>query len=565
MILVDTNCGKVEVKTITTVNEFGETITATLYKPKTATAENPAPVLLSNHGGGDCREQQSSYNVEFARRGYVVISWDASGCGGSEVTSGDATMGGEAIFALMNTLDYVDHNKVITEGHSMGGIYSMTLAQRHQDQVVLQVNIGMNMYGNADLGYGFNFALIMGLADESGLSRVDNNIYKLMEADSLKAVFAITENVVPGKAYGNFADETGRTVYMPDSIHAYYLVNKETVTNFLEVADKCVPMPIKIDINNQVWQWKDVGMALVYAGLVVFMFVIAAMLLDSKLFEGLKLPELKNVGFEEKTPKWYIAFAILAIIPAITYLWGFKNYGKIKFWLMGGSPNGYILWGWATAALLLVFFLAFHFIFGKKNGGNARTYGFATTQEGNGFSITYILKAAFYGIAVVGLTYILYMLVYAFTKSGLHITTFMMLPVQQFRGWAFVVYFLFQIPYFLLSGLSARSVNLNNGDKTSAKSMTKSIALGAVINMSLLFVMYLVFVIALGIGHTNILMNDRLYIAAIAILPLMLSLLAANAVNVYITNKTNSVYAGLFTALLWSTWLMVGANAIAIM
>ncbi len=30
----------------------------------------------------------------------------------------------------------------------------------------------------------------------------------------------------------------------------------------------------------------------------------------------------------------------------------------------------------------------------------------------------------------------------------------------------------------------------------------------------------------------------------------------SNTINCYITNKTNSIYAGLFSAVMWSTWIM---------
>lgn len=57
--------------------------------------------------------------------------------------------------------------------------------------------------------------------------------------------------------------------------------------------------------------------------------------------------------------------------------------------------------------------------------------------------------------------------------------------------------------------------------------------------------------------------QDRMYIYTIAILPLAIGMAAANALNLFVSKKTNSIWGGLFTALLWGAWIIVSCGGIS--
>ena len=59
----------------------GTFIHATIFKPKTATAENPAPVVVTCHGYSDSGEKQDFAAIELSRRGVVVVEMDAKSHG----------------------------------------------------------------------------------------------------------------------------------------------------------------------------------------------------------------------------------------------------------------------------------------------------------------------------------------------------------------------------------------------------------------------------------------------------------------------------------------------------
>ena len=80
-VAINTDFGNVKVDRLTVLDSEGKEVSILVYKPNTATAETPAPAVITNHGGGNSIEAQGSYNMELARRGYVVVSWDASNSG----------------------------------------------------------------------------------------------------------------------------------------------------------------------------------------------------------------------------------------------------------------------------------------------------------------------------------------------------------------------------------------------------------------------------------------------------------------------------------------------------
>ena len=73
-----------------------------LYKPKDASAENPAPGVLLLHGYQNDHETCAAYSVELARRGYAVLAIDEYGHG--KTTAGLANRG------------YVNHKVTVNYG-----------------------------------------------------------------------------------------------------------------------------------------------------------------------------------------------------------------------------------------------------------------------------------------------------------------------------------------------------------------------------------------------------------------------------------------------------------------
>ena len=77
---IQTDHGNVTITTESFAMEEG-TVTYKLYRPKTATAENPAPAVLLLHGYQNDKDTCDAYAIELARRGAVVMAIDEYGHG----------------------------------------------------------------------------------------------------------------------------------------------------------------------------------------------------------------------------------------------------------------------------------------------------------------------------------------------------------------------------------------------------------------------------------------------------------------------------------------------------
>ncbi|MCR5556687.1 MAG: alpha/beta hydrolase, partial [Butyrivibrio sp.] len=201
IIGVDTDWGKVETTHMVLTSADGDEISAMLYKPKNASPDHKVPLAMICHGGNDMLEQVGTYAVELSRRGIAVVSWDYTGCHNSDIATGPAevtpdeisglpTMGAETVWNTVKSYDFVDFDKIITMGHSMGGQYTIAFAIAHQDEVFLQLNLGMNVYGSADNhSHNFNFVNVLGDSDESCLARSGNNVMSLFQSEQMKQIF----------------------------------------------------------------------------------------------------------------------------------------------------------------------------------------------------------------------------------------------------------------------------------------------------------------------------------------------------------------------------------------
>ena len=74
----------VTIKDVRFVGAGGNLQSGLLYVPPGATAETKAPGILAVHGYINSREVQSGFAIEYARRGYVVLSIDQTGHGYSQ-------------------------------------------------------------------------------------------------------------------------------------------------------------------------------------------------------------------------------------------------------------------------------------------------------------------------------------------------------------------------------------------------------------------------------------------------------------------------------------------------
>ena len=126
--MIQTNFGKVEVKEINWVTHNGYTMNAWLFIPENATAETPAPAVVTSHGMFNNKSMQDLNFVELARRGFVVLAQDMPSHGDSDDVDGFAAtlMGLYESVKELAEMPFVDSTRIGITGHSLGGMSSNT-------------------------------------------------------------------------------------------------------------------------------------------------------------------------------------------------------------------------------------------------------------------------------------------------------------------------------------------------------------------------------------------------------------------------------------------------------
>ncbi|MGN1163286.1 MAG: hypothetical protein ACI4S4_00625, partial [Candidatus Ornithospirochaeta sp.] len=359
----------------------------------------------------------------------------------------------------------------------------------------------------------------------------------------------------------------------------YYLVTQDAVKTVIYAVTSNVGVGLDEGVDSYsdhsriktVWMMKDIGFIFMLAATVAAMLTMADFLFSTKAFGALMLKKEESVSFPKNDWRYWVFLVVLIVLPVALFRKGILSANKFlgipisQIWLLGGTNNSYISWQWMVSIGMLVVFLVYHFLYGRKNGGSLRTYGFKTSDNGS-FDAMYVVKAFFFGLFTVGAGYILFSLISAYTKQGMHIATFMLSTINTHRTLCIVMYFLFQIPYFLTSSLAVKSIGLTETEDN-PKGMAKSLLAGTAVTVLGLFILWLVFIILVcqfkTLTNADYFMKDRVYIYTIAILPLFIGMTIANTLNIYVSKKTNSIWAGLFTALLWGTWMIISCGGMA--
>ena len=614
VIGTDTAWGKVRVEKMLLSSSDGDVVNAMLYRPKTATVENPAPAVVLYHGGNDMLEHTGTYALELARRGFVVINFDYQGSHDSdyktETSVGESTACGDTIYNTLASYNFVQQDNIAVFGHSMGGGYASRFAAKYAGQVKLLFHLGSAVTASPG---DFNYVTIVGDSDESALKRTtvldsetgktSQDIHKYYNSPKIAEAWGESAgSIIPSKVYtvkGKDGNDYLRVFYFPSSIHAYYNVNNDAVKQIIygfilgmngygNIDGADLTDPNGYEKITTVWRAKDLGWILEYIAIALLMFTVATRIIKGNTFKSLELKRTESYGIKKKSVGWWLFLALLLVLPPLLYLpgvmgaenglfptafntdnpvtkiatqcliptkWTSADGTAHSIWLLGGTSNVYVLWQWLISFAMLVVFLTYYFVWGKKAGENYKSLGFKTSDEKK-FDFVYLLKSLLFGIVVVGSGYLLMGLIGKYTQQGLHVTTLQMSVLSRKRLMCWFVYFIYLMPYFLCNHLAVKSLGIRY-DGTN-RTLTLNVLKTTFITVGGLFVFYLIFLLQLKFTHTVMegFRTGILYAYGLAILPLTIGITVGNALNVYVSSKTNSVWAGLCTAVLWGVWTL---------
>ncbi|MDX5330074.1 MAG: alpha/beta hydrolase [Caulobacteraceae bacterium] len=313
--------GGIEVQDIVFPAADGAPLSGLLYVPPTASAEDRAPAVLLSHGYINTREMQSPFAIELARRGFVVLAMDMSGHGHSAGTVGAYAFGGPAALAQLRALPMVDPQNVGLAGHSLGGAPMLFAAQAAPDGYRAMALVGSTpgiLGAPAADGQAFprNLAVVFGQYDEFPelMWQVPRG-GDIVDSPRLKGAFGVTDPVTPGQLYGDPAQGTGRILHVPPITHPWEHFSHTTVGAVadwfqLTLDGEASPRPA----NDQIWLQKELATLAALIGAVCLM--LGTFHLVSR---PLGLVATPAAASERRGGRWWAAFAITALVPALTY------------------------------------------------------------------------------------------------------------------------------------------------------------------------------------------------------------------------------------------------------
>lgn len=394
--------GSVRITRETIIGDNGLRYSALVYVPKEASNENKVPAIFMIHGASGNARNHEAWALEFSRRGYAVMSIDNIGAGDGEYDS-KANLGNNSVpFAFYKhfmDLPFIDTDKVVISGHSMGGYIMVALMKEFASEYGL-ANTYLFCDGieeNTDLwpeslpGQA-NILGAWGLADKNwdpvgdGPRPVKTLMSAMFRLDGHEDV--TEENIELDTVYGSFDEGNAcMLTYIDGQIHEGVFINRDHIQQLLDFTGKSIGFPHDISPTNQIWQWKDnlglVGMVLLACWMITWaLFFIEKM----PFFASIKQPLPKNIGMR-KVP---LAISIIAAIgfPFIAVFSG--AFGLLDAIGWRNPTQNVFMVRYANVAFCLILtmnlfglimFGVFHFTWGKKKGGSLRVYGL--TSEGS--------------------------------------------------------------------------------------------------------------------------------------------------------------------------------------
>lgn len=382
--LVSTDNGKTEMRRLYVMTDRGVGISLEVYKPKTATRENPAPAVMLIPGGNASVEYMSDAGMELARRGIVAIGIEPYTIGRSDVEKDNEGLGSVDVTNYVYGLDFIDTNNIGYIGWSMGALRAnaamyvpdpsgaMTTDARGNEvpkNVIRDGVKGIMYVGAGGLltdEYQINSALFEGQWDN--LYRGDRR--EMNKNPQYTNVLGVDQFEF-WKWYGDPANGTGRIYYEGWTGHTIGL------SSYSFVKAACHFFTATFGLENDaplLFLWKEFGTALAFVAIIAAMICLVLLLVDLDFFKK-DLVTKERVVLEANRRKWVVWLGLLlpALFGAAIAAWAvptgqgilnkwvsedlihgtnIQNVNGLVFWLFCLQLFGLALWALVNLVIL---------------------------------------------------------------------------------------------------------------------------------------------------------------------------------------------------------------------
>jgi len=478
---VQTSGGQVSMKELNIETDSGYTMSAYLLVPKTATADNPAPAIVTSHGYLNNKEMADANYVELARRGFVVLSIDQPDHGDSEVTPSFFILAPDGVYQgvlALSRMPFVDVSRIGVTGHSMGSwsvnaavqadnenetpLIAAALIHCNDPLVADDAGNAANPYGSRDVG------VISAVYDEFFGTSADANGNTLgspyfMESATAQTFLnfgrdgAASEKREAYREYWENVDgkDTLRVVYRPPIIHPWSHFSARSESYIIDFFSKTLGAVNPIAATDQVWQWKEAFNFVGVIGFALFLCSFATLLVFTPTFASLRAETpAEPVVVKDKAGKLWFWLSLLAgaAFGSLVFLTLLAKGNTMN--VAQGEAMGLGLWSTCCGLFTILSMFVCYRAYGKKNGMDLNACGVKMPAKKLGLSVLLAL-------IVVTVAYGIVFTVDYFFLSDFRLWT---LAIKAFEApiLRYLPYVLLFFTYYIALSVATNCFNFNN-------------------------------------------------------------------------------------------------------
>ena len=565
--LIQTSGGRVQVRDIKIPTQNGQWLVADLFKPRSATSENPAPLVVVVPGFQRSKEALSNVAIELARRGIVAISIDPYAQGGSSASLSRraATTEGYGMFAVVDyaastpNLNYIDKTRIGATGHSAGGnaairganYFGKEAQQTGKPSKLHSVFVSgyvLTLTGEVLRDVRSNVGMSYAYYDEgayrnelgNGDMRIAPEALRLVNSGRAAGEAAI-EEVTLGRYYGDVGQRNLRVVFNERVLHPFQPYIVEATANQIEYFEKVFAIDSAISSRDQIWYWKELLSLISLVAAVVLLIPMGQLLLRDPAFKPLvhpvppALPPPQGRG---RVLFWSL-FSIGALIACFSYIPMAELSQKLfvaastreQTWFFPQRMNNAVMmWAVLNGVVgFLMFWLSYRF-HGKRHGVVPEMWG---TKVSRGE----LLRTLWLALTLFAFYFLLLFTVYWIFHVDYR---FLFMGVRVFRPVELVLLLVYA-PFFFIFFLS-NSLRVNGAMRSEGQAEWKSMLIAGIGNSLGLLLIVVVQYVTFAVTGTVYWTDGWLYVNLLfAVVPMMFVLPYFNR---YFFRMTGRIYLG---------------------
>lgn len=275
-----------------------------MYVPKTATADSPAPVVFVLPGFTRTKATMAQYCIELSRRGAVVFCSDPGGQGSTTANSTSGANGIEYLvqYVYNNTDDFkfCDKSRFGAVGHSAGGGNVVKLAadfagDSYDTSIIKSVYNSGYIKTSAASNFGklhCNAAMSYAYYDEGAFRyQTDTTAFEVIGLRFLNEVAGAANSYTTielDKGYGDMANGTYRIIHRELINHCFEMYDQVSIANTLDFFNETLNIGSDKGGMSQIWFGKEFFNGLALAAAFTFIIALCGTLMNTPFFAAMK-------------------------------------------------------------------------------------------------------------------------------------------------------------------------------------------------------------------------------------------------------------------------------------